>query len=70
MSPAFSIPIGISALAICVALAFVRRSRSLPFPPGPRPDPLLGNVRQMAGSDDVEVIFERWGKEHGEYHFG
>ena len=69
MSAAFSIQFGllpaIGVLAIYGALVFVRRSRSLPFPPGPRPDPLIGNIRQM-GSNDLKAQFEQWGKEYGE----
>lgn len=71
-SPAISVPFGIfsaiGALTIYVILRLVRRSRTLPFPPGPRPDPLIGNVRQM-GSDDLKVVFEQWGKEYGEQDF-
>lgn len=57
------------ALAICVTVVLVRRSRRLlPFPPGPRPDPFIGNVRQM-GSNDLKIVFEQWGKEYGRYYF-
>jgi len=57
----------VGTLAIYVALALVRRSRSTPFPPGPRPDPLIGNVRQM-GSNDLHVLAEQWAKKYGEHH--
>ena len=58
----------IGALTVFVILVrtLVRRSRRLPFPPGPRPDPLIGNVRQM-GSNDLKFLFEQWGKEYGEH---
>lgn len=72
-SPELSIPFAlfpaIGALAVYVILVLARRSRSLPLPPGPRPDPLLGNVRQM-GSNDLKILFEQWGKEHGGRDFG
>lgn len=64
-----SVPLpAVGTLAI-VAVIFVSvlrrwRSRSPPFPPGPRPDPLIGNIRQM-GSKDLKVLFEEWGKEYG-----
>lgn len=70
---AFSTPFGLfpafGALAIYATIVLVRRSRNLPFPPGPRPDPVIGNVRQI-GSKDLKVLFEQWGKEHGGYYFG
>lgn len=43
-----------------------RQSRQLAFPPGPAPDPLIGNLRQM-GSGNLEVLFDKWGKEYGKF---
>ncbi|KAF9647711.1 cytochrome P450 [Thelephora ganbajun] len=43
---------------------FIRRLRRLPFPPGPTPDPVIGNLRQI-GSRNLESVFEKWGKEYG-----
>lgn len=48
------------------AWLLIRRSRRLPFPPGPSPDPLVGNLRHM-GSGNLEFVFERWGREYGQF---
>ena len=55
--------------AFCVGIStwlLVRRLRRLPFPPGPSPDPVIGNLRQM-GSGNLEFVFEKWGKEYGQF---
>jgi len=41
-----------------------RGSQSLPYPPGPPPDPIIGNARAMA-SDKLERVFAAWGKKYG-----
>ena len=68
-SASFGLFTAIGALAVYATLVLVRRSRSLPFPPGPRPELLIGNARQMA-SGDLEVLFEQWGKLYGECDVG
>jgi len=68
-STQFGLFLAIGGLTIYVALIFVRRSPSPPFPPGPRPDPLIGNILQM-GSRDLKLLFKQWGKEYGEDDLG
>ncbi|KAF8686461.1 cytochrome P450 [Rhizoctonia solani] len=42
--------------------AVPRRSRRLPLPPGPNPDPLIGHLRTMPVSDSY-LVYARWAKE-------
>lgn len=55
------------ALAICTWL-FSRwiSARRLKLPPGPRPDPFLGNIRQLS-FDYQELRFTEWGAAFGIY---
>jgi hypothetical protein len=55
------------ALAICTWL-FSRwiSARRLKLPPGPRPDPFLGNIRQLS-FDYQELRFTEWGALFGIY---
>ena len=53
------------AFGASIALLFLRRPRHSQFPPGPSPDPVIGNLRQM-GSGNLEHVFTEWGKEYGE----
>jgi hypothetical protein len=59
--------VGISlAVAVTglVAVSKWKGSHSLPYPPGPPPDPIIGNARAM-GSDELHCVFAAWGKEYG-----
>lgn len=62
-----STAVGVSlavAVAGIVAASTWKGSQSLPYPPGPPPDPFIGNARAMA-SDELERIFAAWGKKYG-----
>ena len=53
-------------LAIAGSILYLRRTRpKLPFPPGPKPLPLLGNVLDLPTSREYET-YTRWGKEFGD----
>lgn len=52
------------ALTSLVAVSKWKNSQSLPYPPGPPPDPIIGNARAMA-SDELERVFAAWGKKYG-----
>jgi len=53
------------AFGTCISTwLLIRRSRCPPFPPGPSPDPVIGNLRHM-GSGNLEFVFEKWGKKYG-----
>lgn len=54
----------LAVLVILLARVLMQRARRFPFPPGPLPDFLVGNVRQM-GSQDLKVLFEQWGRKYG-----
>jgi hypothetical protein len=54
----------VSALvaATCLLYALPRRTRSLPLPPGPQADPLIGHLRKLPTSDEHRV-YAQWSKE-------
>ena len=52
------------AIAGLVAASRWRGSQSSPYPPGPPPDPIIGNARAMV-SDELERVFANWGKKYG-----
>ena len=57
----FSLAVALTGL---VAASRWKSSQSLPYPPGPPPDPIIGNARAMA-SDELERVFAAWGKKYG-----
>ncbi|KAF7366793.1 Cytochrome P450 [Mycena sanguinolenta] len=61
---------GLLAIVVTVLCAQIlrlfRRSRNLPFPPGPRPSaiPFVGNIADMPSSHDWKTFYE-WGQVYG-----
>ena len=66
-SPTIGISFAVAVTAGIVAASTWKGSRSLPYPPGPPPDPLIGNARAMA-SDELERVFAAWGKKYGTFY--
>jgi hypothetical protein len=66
-SPYLSVTL--AAMLSWLARYLYRRHRSsrhiLPFPPGPKPLPLLGNLFDMPTSREYEV-YTQWGKKYGD----
>ena len=62
-----STTVGISVVIAVTGLAVASRwrgSQSSPYPPGPPPDPIIGNARAMT-SDELERVFAAWGEKYG-----
>jgi len=61
--------LGVAVAVLVVArFAYIQLSgkkRSLPYPPGPKPLPLLGNLLQLP-SKNKEKILTEWGKTYGD----
>lgn len=58
------ISLAVVAVTALVAVSKWKGSQSLPYPPGPPSDPIIGNARAMA-SDELERVFAAWGKKYG-----
>jgi hypothetical protein len=56
--------IGITAAFLCFIHRLRWRYNSIPYPPGPPGDPIIGNIRQMSAKNQ-EQEFEKWGKQYG-----
>lgn len=64
-----SIALATLAISLLVAYRFIQRRRRnplcLPYPPGPKPLPLLGNIFNLP-SEYIYKVFTDWGRELGE----
>jgi len=54
------------ALGAVCTICFVRNKKPerLPFPPGPKPLPVIGNLRDLPFKDEA-ATYNIWAKEHG-----
>lgn len=49
----------------CIASYLRWMKRATPYPPGPPPDPILGNARQLVKIDNQERAFADWESTYG-----
>jgi len=58
----------VGILAILVIIAFLKDRQTkagnhLPYPPGPKGLPLIGNVNDMATDVTPQELYAKWGRE-------
>lgn len=60
--------IGLLSLVVVVVVTLRQnfRGKTLPLPPGPRPDPIIGNLRHIPRENPHET-FSEWGERYGMY---
>jgi len=51
--------------SICAVSYFRWKKRIASYPPGPPPDPILGNARQLIKIDNQERAFADWERAYG-----
>ncbi|KAH7922734.1 cytochrome P450 [Leucogyrophana mollusca] len=59
---------GFAALFAIITLYVIRRRKQragLPFPPGPKPLPLIGNLLDLPLKDEA-ITYNKWAKQHGD----
>ncbi|KAI0079166.1 cytochrome P450 [Panus rudis PR-1116 ss-1] len=66
LSPSLLYPVAFSACILCALLYFEERRRSHPpFPPGPKPLPIIGNLRDLPRKKEG-MIYHEWAKRYGD----
>jgi hypothetical protein len=58
----------VSSLAVYLAIRDYRRRRGLPYPPGPRPLPLIGNLSDIP-KEFSWLLYTQLSKKHGMIYF-
>jgi hypothetical protein len=58
----------LAALSLAFLVAWFNRDlkKSLPLPPGPPAEPLIGHLR-LIPPDNQELLFYKWGKVYGNH---
>jgi hypothetical protein len=64
----------VALLSVLWLVFFVRKRRlrdslGLPFPPGPKPLPLIGNLRDLPLRDGA-LVYNQWARKYGEHFKG
>ena len=67
-SPSLSFPGGLAVLTGVGLFAWLLNKKTkqrLPFPPGPKPLPIIGNLLDMPREKEW-LVYEQWAQKHGE----